>query len=328
MEANCSQPEQILAVPFGQQMGELTAALEEISPERQRIVLSILRDLLARQQHDQVIMLRLLQAGPRADLWCLALVSPDGTANLLVAGPSTQTSIASGSKLLTALHKELERRGVEFVQAMRDPETTEPLLAAGGYQPLVVLDYLVADSAWIQEPQRRSGDEALCFTPYTRFFGRGKLPAKRSGRTGVGGYANRRLEQLVARTYVGSLDCPRLGEYRSCRQSLDAYRSNLHHQPELWFVASDPQGREVGCLLLTEQPATRILEITYMALTPEFRRRGWGNEIMRYAWQQAQRLNCQQITVAVDQENGAAKRLYQKWMLEPLMSERVWGRRV
>lgn len=305
----------------------------EESPQRQQIVLATLKDVIQRGEADNLLLRRSV-AEP--SVGAIAMLGSQQTATVLAVGPThNQPQQQKAAELLQSLHLELSERGVGFSQAMRDPEAAQPLLQRAGYSRLAVLDYLVG-SRRPSAASSRSGtadNEALRFRPYGQFFSnRGRTVAaalnRKPNRNGKRNSPFAQLRQLVDHTYVDSLDCPRIAEFRTTDEVLKSYQQTPHHDPELWLVAVNQAGKAVGCLLLTAHPHGQMLEITYMALLPAFRGHGWGAQLLDQVWLQADRLGFSQLTLAVDQDNHPASQLYARSGFETLFSEAVWGRQL
>ena len=84
-----------------------------------------------------------------------------------------------------------------------------------------------------------------------------------------------RLEKLVERTYVDSLDCVGLDGMRPIGDVLVGYRATGRYRPEWWLIATHA-GQDVGCVLLADHPEQEQCELMYLGMVPEVRGRGWG----------------------------------------------------
>lgn len=121
----------------------------------------------------------------------------------------------------------------------------------------------------------------------------------------------REFEQAVARTYVDSEDCPELHALRSESDALASHRASGRFSPEYWELCV--RGDEVlGCLLAAPLPSAQSLEVVYMGVMPEQRRRGVGRQILARAAWHARRSACQRVLLVVDARNLTAKRLYER----------------
>jgi ribosomal protein S18 acetylase RimI-like enzyme len=170
---------------------------------------------------------------------------------------------------------------------------SEALLRAG-FSYLTDLNYLFrnTETAVPSRPAPR-----LCFESYS--------PENRG-----------RLESIIERTYVGSLDCPQVDGVRSMHDVLDGYFATGVFQPQFWQLVSiageDGQASaEVGCLLLADQPTTQQLELVYMGVLPQQRGKGFGQEIVERAIQLAVNAARPRIVLAVDTANHPGLDLYE-----------------
>jgi len=121
--------------------------------------------------------------------------------------------------------------------------------------------------------------------------------------------ADSRLIHLLERTYVGTLDCPRIDGLRKTADVVAGYRSVGEFHPELWQIVRHG-GDDVGCLLVNLHPDVNHAEIVYLGLIPEVRGRGWGLLLTRRAQQLARERHCERVVLAVDAANEPAARLY------------------
>jgi GNAT superfamily N-acetyltransferase len=118
-----------------------------------------------------------------------------------------------------------------------------------------------------------------------------------------------RLTELIERTYADTLDCTALDGVREIDDVIQGYQATGHYSPENWlFVRS--AGSDIGVLLLADHPQSRQWELMYMGLVPEFRGRGLGRQISRYAQWLARGARVERLLVAVDAANKPAVKMY------------------
>lgn len=118
-----------------------------------------------------------------------------------------------------------------------------------------------------------------------------------------------RIAQLVARTYVATLDCPGLDDSRPIKDVLTGYRETGTYRPDWWWIARS-EGEDVGCIFLADHPDHGQSELMYMGLVPEARGRGWGIQITRYAQWKLRSEVRERMVLAVDDENWPAIDVY------------------
>ena len=118
-----------------------------------------------------------------------------------------------------------------------------------------------------------------------------------------------RLTRIVERTYEQTLDCPDLNGVRDMDDVLAGYRATGRFDPARWFIVRC-EGRDAGCLLLTDHPSDEQWELIYMGVVPEQRGRGLGIELARYAQWLARAAGAQRLILAVDAANEPAIAAY------------------
>ncbi len=123
--------------------------------------------------------------------------------------------------------------------------------------------------------------------------------------------------RAIERSYVGSLDCPRMVGLRTADEALRSHRDSGEHRPEWWHVLL--QRREagevpVGVLLLAGvgRNAAGGLELVYIGLAPEARGRGLGDLLLRVALHAASQTEGAAVTLAADEANAPALALYRR----------------
>ena len=203
----------------------------------------------------------------------------------MVAGESDDT----GFQLQNAVDQYLDAAGTAVTQAVVDARNGGDAtgLKRAGYRYLADLDYLISflDSF----PQERPVSE-LQFR---------SLPTD----------DERRLESLVQRTYIGSLDCPQLGGSRRIEDVLRGYRETAVYRHDWWLVATH-NDQDVGCVLLADHPDYNQCELIYLGIVPETRGRGWGFQATRYAQWLMRTAARQRMLLALDAANWPAHRMY------------------
>jgi len=197
--------------------------------------------------------------------------------------------IETAAHLLQATCDHLGRHDVQMGQCLlKSPSSNDiAVLRSAGFEYLGNLFYLVClESDFPKAPP----ETPLVFEPYTA--------------------ANHaRLTAVVSATYHETLDCPRLNGLRGIDDVVAGYRAAGEFDPSRWLIVTH-EGRDVGCLLLTDYPDQENWELMYMGLVAEARGNGWGGHIARYAQWQAGRAGRPRLVLAVDAANRPAIEMY------------------
>jgi ribosomal protein S18 acetylase RimI-like enzyme len=172
------------------------------------------------------------------------------------------------------------------------------LLRFENLNPAETLDKIPASKL----PPNSSG--TLCFEPYR------KLPFHH-------------WCSLIRDAYRESLDVPEIEGVRSIEQTLEGYAVNQPSNTDAWFAISINQSL-AGCLILSI-PSRRQAEITYLGLHPQFRSKGYGFEIMRFALQWMSEQNIEIASLSVDCRNTPAIQLYQRFDFNPTEAYHAWA---
>lgn len=205
------------------------------------------------------------------------------------AAPPRDEQQSLASLLMTRLLGDLAAHGVQLAQALVscDDQRAATQLQCSGFEFSADLLYLAAPAdSFPEQPPR--------------------LPFVLEAFQMADGI---RLVRLIERTYVGTLDCPRLDNLRETADVVAGYLAVGQFRPELWQIARYG-GQDVGCLLVNLHPEVNHAEIVYLGLVPEVRGRGWGLELARQAQWQAELAECDQAVLAVDAANHPAIRMY------------------
>lgn len=242
-------------------------------------------------------------AGPVAAWWAVSsgrpaaaavvLCSPGQTGMVFFTPPEVRgvrrewlvQVVASASRQSLA-------EGLAFVQSLAAPwrKAQMDVVLAAGFERLAELVYMRRDVS------RRDGKD------WQEAAGETWTDAERLGEGEVA--------KVVQSTYEDSTDCPRLYGLRTIEQTLAGHKGAGPHRADWWWVAMR-NGRAAGCMLLCDSPSTPgCIEVAYMGVAVEFRRRGLGRRMLRRAAALAQRQGRDGLTVAVDAANIAAVSLY------------------
>lgn len=257
-------------------------------PAREQHIRSLLADSAAGDERWRGLWIARRQETIVGAVW--AHFQPGQAVNVWPPRLAAGESGSVADRLLAGVLAEVETAEIKMAQALVAPADRDDIarLSAAGFTRLAELEYLVSGRA-----ASRSGPPTLPLElePYQA--------ADRA-----------RMEAIVDRTYVGSLDCAGLNGLRTGSQLLDEYQSTAAHLPGHWFFATS-QGTDVGCLLLADHPALDQFELVYVALVPEVRGRGWGAALVRYAQWFAATVGRQRMVLAVDSANRPAVAMYE-----------------
>ncbi|MHC4982397.1 MAG: GNAT family N-acetyltransferase [Planctomycetota bacterium] len=184
-------------------------------------------------------------------------------------------------------------RGRAFVQSLSDPEAAHKaaMLVAAGLEPLAELVYLKLD---LSSLAGRGEAGKLTWRSYRE-------------------YGEDELAQVIAATYEGSLDCPRLTGVRSMADVIAAHKTSGRFSPASWWLVGpaggEGQGSAAGCILVNDiDPLTA--ELVYMGVVPACRGRGFGEAMVQGAGRRVAGRGIKTLTAAVDAQNVYARRLY------------------
>ncbi|MEZ6088621.1 MAG: GNAT family N-acetyltransferase [Pirellulaceae bacterium] len=234
----------------------------------------------------------------------IASAMPGGTGVLIGLRIDSKADLEVASLLYQALSRYLHALGVTFIQAICDPENTPREWRAIELNHLADLDYLSADTSAI----RVSPTDAISFGPASEL-------------------TDERLSALLSETYLGTLDCPIMNEYRNADETLASYRAAANYDVTAWRIAFH-QGTPVGCVLTTPFPSSDAIEITYMGIVPEGRGHRWGLELVAETQRLAQARSLSSINLGVDRTNSPAIAIYRDCGFTKFFSEAVWGQRL
>ncbi len=216
---------------------------------------------------------------------------PLGGANFLfwlpeTAGPEPDEPLENA--LVDAALAWCGRGGGKLAQAIvpaEDADRIRPLLRRG-FARVTRLRYLSHDLHALPPP----AEHEIRFEPIT--------PANESA-----------FRATLARTYEGTLDCPELNGVRTMDEVLAGYRAAASAGPPRWWLARRA-GEPAGVLILTALPEGPALDLSYVGVVPEQRRRGVARAATRLALDAARHAGASELLVAVDERNGPARRLY------------------
>jgi mycothiol synthase len=283
-----TQTEPLRVVPVAQQ--DEAAALELLWPEVDAAERWRRRELL-RAPHAPLAPFWGGYRGERLVGVMRVGVQPGRTATISPPRTIAAEFPSTSQELLSAVLSNLAHEDVRLVQALlaTDAADDAAVLTQAGLAHWADLNYLVS-----LKPALAEGVEAvgLELTPYR--------PADRAD-----------WQRLIARTYIGSLDCPGIEGLRTMDDVLDGYQATGVFDPRRWLWARQA-GDDVGCLLLADDPAQSQWEVTYLGVVPEARGRGFGLSLIRHAQWMTHHAGRQRLVLAVDAANHPALAIYER----------------
>ncbi len=336
-------PFQATVAPLEQMETILPRMLENLSIGRAQIAIDQL-SMAVRDSPDQVVFVTVSSGATEPGVVAAAIVlhanqatptGPSEAATLVHSAPLAELNDATMTRVATELSRftdtVLRDRGVRFVQWATDPilDTTSTSPGSSqqsdtewccklGFEPIAKLEYLAG--------------------PIKEHDGRSSAQQDLSGLEFVGidwEGADRSLDnfaKLVSSTYISTLDCPRLAEFRSAPQTLAGYQQSGAFTSQLWFRVFDrrePSGEPVGCVILSDHSRSAhatsgAIELVYMGLVPEARGRGLGRQMLQQAILLAGRFGAARMIMAVDQDNQPARLIYHQAGFGTILTESVW----
>lgn len=225
---------------------------------------------------------------------CLALESP-GAAALVVISRELETSANRRANVLAlkAMQDVAWRRSIALLEALVTPgsRVLGDVFGDAGFQYLTRLVYL--RRAWTKCGRGANVAADLEWITYT--------PSREP-----------LFQDALERTYVQTLDCPELTNLRPTSDVLAGHRATGIFHPELWQVAMRG-GEPVGVMLLNKIPTESALEVVYMGVAQAARGTGVADALLQWAVEAVARVGDVDVALAVDANNTAARRLYERW---------------
>ena len=224
---------------------------------------------------------------------CLWVPSAGHTAMLFAPGLSDFPEAAAAVEATVAAALEDARAAeVSLVQVMLEPSDAagKTVFAAAGLTQLATLTYMERRPPI--HPPIYELPPGLRLEPYSAA-------------------THAHFRAAILASYEQTLDCPQLSGLRDVEDVIAGHKVVGPFDPNLWSVLLE-HDQPVGCLLLSEIPARRGLELVYLGLAPQVRGRGLGRILMNRVLAIASRRTVEVATLAVDAANEPAVRLYRR----------------
>lgn len=128
------------------------------------------------------------------------------------------------------------------------------------------------------------------------------------------------FECTLLATHEGTQDCPELNASRTPAEILAGFTFGARSE---WFLA-EQDSQPVGVIMSEVDPRQDMAELTYLGMVPEFRRRGFGADLLKYAIGSAARAGALALNVSVDARNIPAMKLYARHGFVEHERREVW----
>ncbi|MGN6136772.1 MAG: GNAT family N-acetyltransferase [Aureliella sp.] len=204
-----------------------------------------------------------------------------------------------GVDLLNRLVGEVRAHGVVQIQAILDgtDSVATEIVQLAGFVPLAELQQVVLMLPKAHgEPAADADRPAVSLPENLEWVAAKDMPQEK-------------LTQLLAHTFIETLDCPALNGLRTPEDVLEGFLDGqpLQSRSGWWVLVS--QGKAIGCVLINLLPS-RAAELVYMGLGPTSRGRGYGKLLLEQGIASAKALGGEMFIAAVDCANWPAIRLY------------------
>ena len=238
--------------------------------------------------------------------WAVLPMPLAGRAMLLMVPPRLRPSLNSRhvAESIAGALMEARRKGMTIAQVLLDPEhrAVHRALLDSGFEDIAELVYL--------SRQVRGPINGRIMPDKYRLWRYDQSTHFRFGR-------------CIERTYIDSLDCPRLNGRRDINDIIDGHKAAGEFDPELWMLLSDLDGTDLGVLLLNRLQGRAGYELVYIGLTPEGRGKGLADCLIRTALNALSAEGGGQIVTACDASNAPARKLYHRHGFGQLYARRA-----
>lgn len=247
----------------------------------------------ARQRAIDLSRIHVAIAGTKLLAACLPVHSPGRTVLMMTSSTgSSKTLPHIIAACIDSACATLDPASVQMVQILLEPGDTRTAdaLRAIGFSDLADLIYLQRTlTRTPPEPPVPQGCRLLNYSADTHSnFARGILAS-----------------------YEQSLDCALLHGRRAIADVIEGHKSSGDFDPSLWFCLTE-HDIELGVLLLAPLPGHMTMELVYIGLSPHARGRGIGDYFLKLALHRTAAADLRMLTLAVDQVNAPALRLYHR----------------
>jgi len=237
----------------------------------------------------------------RFDSVVLAVPNPGRSAMMFASPARNQIESARNGQVLDFACRQLQEAGLHLAQALLEPHDAagHDSFVAGGFHQLASLGYLERSLRSRHLPPPPQWPAGVTTLPYDESL-RGEMIA------------------TLDESYQQTMDCPGLRGYRETADILDGHRAAGLFEPRLWTLLRI-DGRAGGVLLLNPSSDLVSIELVYLGLAPWARGRGLGSHLLRHALHSTAARPERLMTLAVDETNTPALRLYQREHFRPVL---------
>lgn len=232
---------------------------------------------------------------------CLAVPGAGRTATMFTSTPGDGAQAAELGAVISAVCG--ATTGSCLAQALLEPVEALAMeaFAHAGFERLAELAYLRRPTPSVSAA-RRAAEPTLPVDVALRPLAPSDEPT---------------LTDVLDRTYIDTLDCPRLCDLRSTDEVLESHRAAGKFDPGMWWmidVVADGARRTEGVMLFNACPTQNAIELVYLGLAPALRGRGLAQPILEFGIRQCglRAGTMRTITCAVDKQNAPAIRLYER----------------
>ena len=228
---------------------------------------------------------------------CVVVPNPGRTALVFVSDLTDHRKAGSITHLMNHIVPCIDSKRVRVAQVLLSQfdRRSVGLFESAGFERLASLDYM-------ERPCQSS----------SRINNSRKLPA---GFTAEGFLESNRgaFEVALGASYEDTLDCPRLCGLRSVEDAVRGHQAAGKFDPDLWTLVRSPSGDPAAILLLSPIPEQLMVELTYLGVGKAFRGLGLGAHLVELGVRTTEARTESRITLAVDQQNKPAVRLYRQF---------------
>ncbi len=285
----------IIQIPPRRQLEGLAAMLPGDRRDRSRA-----RRFVAYAQANAVpldLLFGVVDRRGRITLASLAVPSSGRTAMLFHTCPRSSDEVAPIGRLINHVCHETSRRNVAIAQVLveRGAQLERSALESGGFHKLADLSYLERPCSGqpLQDIATPNWPGEHTFEPYSDAHREDWITA-------------------LDASYVDTLDCSGLLGLRQTADILDGHLGTGRFDPSLWQLLRI-DGRPVGVIMFNPASTGDTIELVYTGLAAEARGQGIGRLLLHMGLQLLRGRDERSITLAVDEANQPALRLYESF---------------